>query len=392
MNKLILTFLFALLIGCATTETNTTTEQMDIGLTKLPAQADEAQSQTKVGDSKNLTLPPNAKVDWQRFFKSPPDTQQRSLLEKELVAQKDTEDVASLLKKGRNELALGRIPAAENSFRQVLRKDNNNNEALLELSQLYLRRKELGRTFEFLAQVRDQLQSMEKKDTSLVFRYRYILALAYIAREEVEEGHKILSDLIAIDKSFAPGYAALASSYLNLGKVSVAEFIIRRGLDRGGEGDAALYNLLGVISQKSNDNVQALEHFNKALKLAPGYIPAMVNRARTMIESRQFDPAELDLQQAITMAPSSVEAHIALGICKKQMGRFDAAKAAFARAIELDPESASARFNMGVLLADKFQKPGEALRLFYEVTQTKEHNPEIKNLAQVYLDDLRQNR
>src|SRR5690349_6167011 len=90
-----------ILSGCFGSSGSELKEPLDIDLKKEPVQGEEKKPE-------NLTIPADARIDWQKFFKPGPDAQQRSLLEQDLATAKDADDVNSLLKKGRNELALGR--------------------------------------------------------------------------------------------------------------------------------------------------------------------------------------------------------------------------------------------------------------------------------------------
>jgi Tfp pilus assembly protein PilF len=335
-------------------------------------------------------IPASAVMNWQNFFKAPPSDIQRNDLEKKLAKWTDDDNITSMIEKGRSEAALGRVAAAEVSFRKALRLDDDNKEAALELASLFIKKKETNEAFEFLAQVRDGINSADKVSPEFVFRYRYTLALGYIARNDRAKAHEILSDLIGIDRGFTPAYTALASSYLAIGKDSVAEFVVRRGLDRGKDKDSAgLMNLMGVISLQRKQADSASEWFSKALDLTPTFVPALVNRACLGIRDFQYDLAEQDLKQAILLDPFNVDALIALGITQKKQGNVSGAKAALTKAVDLAPDNASARFNLGVLMVENLKKPNEALRLFNEVIQTPEPSEKIKALAKSYISDLK---
>src|SRR5690606_37788583 len=125
---------------------------------------------------------PSAVVNWQNFFKPAPDAKERGLLEKRLGTWTDTDDAADLVKRGRAELALGKLVAAETSFRQALRLQDDNRDAKLELAALYLRKNEVPRAFELLADVRDVIGYSDDISQTFLLKYRYTLALGYLAR------------------------------------------------------------------------------------------------------------------------------------------------------------------------------------------------------------------
>jgi Tfp pilus assembly protein PilF len=237
----------ALLSWDCTSTDHTKTEDLDV----TAAGATTGKPAGEVGTTNaNTQTSKSPAADWQSFFKGPPSAPERSQLEKKLETWKDDDKPDELLKKARAEVAIGRYGAAEASLRRAIRLSPDDLDANLELSLVYLRKRDIVRTFELLSQVKDLMASTETLKPEFVFRYRYALALSYIERGDREKGHKILSDLIGIDKGFAPAYASLASSYLEIGKDSVAEFVVRRGLDRVSD-HAGLLNLMGVIMRRS---------------------------------------------------------------------------------------------------------------------------------------------
>lgn len=334
-------------------------------------------------------LPATAVTNWQGFFKAPPSQKERSLLEQRLSTWQDKETAENLVAKGRTELALGRLAAAETSLRKALRLKDDSAEAQLELAALYLRKRDMAMAFELLSQVKDSIATNEAVGQPFVFRYRYTLALAYIARGDRDKGHKVLSDLIGIDKTFAPAYTSLASSYLDLGKDSVAEFVVRRGLDRVKD-HAGLQNLMGVISRKSRQLDAARTWFDKALVADPHFAPALVNRAMLSATNLEYGAAEEDLLTALVQDPQNSDALVCLGIVQRRQGNFTGAKASLSKAVDVDPDNAFARFNLGMLLSEDLKRPNEALRLFHEVTQTSRASAELKEQAKSLIQDLKQ--
>lgn len=388
-------FAVAQIAGCSSTDNKSkaASDQLDIALTNKPAEGIPSfakNSSVSLADKGELitVLSESDRDAWKDFFKPAPSADERSMLEKKVATWKNSSSPDELVKRGQNQSALGLYAAAEASFRECLRLKPDNIDAALELAILYLRRKNLPGTFEMLSQVKDGIYSQQKASGALAFRYRYVLALALIERGDREKGHRVLSDLIGLNKEFAPGYAALASSYLNMGKDSVAEFIAKRGLDRGKD-DAALMSILGVIAEKRNEPLQARSWYNKALEISPTYAAALVNRANLAILESEYGPAEEDLQKAISVAPNSVEAFVALGIVQRKTGRYTAARDNFNKALEVDPDSAIARYNLGVLSMADLNQPAEAMRLFTEVLQIKGGRDDLRESAKTLLTELR---
>lgn len=336
-------------------------------------------------------FPSEAVTNWQMFFKGPPSVGERSQLEQKLQKWTDNDTVTGLLAKGRNETALGHYAAAEISYRKALRLDTNNHDALLELASMYLKKGDIVTSFDLLAQVREVTTTSEKITQTFVFKYRYILAMAYIARGDRDKGHAILSDLIGEVKTFAPAYTALASSYIEMGRLSVAEFVMKRATDRIKD-SPAVFNLMGYIYQRDRQLEAARRWYDKALALNPNYAPALVNRGNLYAQQYELDQAEKDLLSALAADPLSSDAMVSLGIVQKRKGNLAGAKVSLTKAVDLDPGNAYARFNLGVLLANDLKQPTEAMRLFNEVLQTSNASQELSNLARNYLADLQRDQ
>ena len=332
--------------------------------------------------------PASAVIDWQAFFKPPPSKAERGILESRLGKWDDKEDPDALVVKGRLEVAMGRYGYAETSFRKALRLNDKHPDAMLELASLFLRRRAWIETFDLLARIKETINSDQAISQSFIFRYRYTLAMAYIGRDERAKGHKVLSDLLGIDKSFAPAYIALASSYLADGKDNIAEFIARRGLDRTKD-QAPLINILGIVALRAKQIEAALQHFDLVLEINPRFVPALVNRAIISTHSLEYAAAEQDLMAALRVDPYHIDSLVALGVVQKKQGNISAAKAALSKAVDLAPDDPHARFNLAVLYADDLKKPNEAARLFTEVLQTPSSAIELKRTARSYLDGLK---
>jgi Tfp pilus assembly protein PilF len=388
--KIITIIIFALAATACTSTGDKETDDLDVA---MPSTDEDEKSvtyadvvPTKPAGEK---VPANAVMNWQSFFKAPPTTVQRKILEAKLAKWIEKETPDELVAKGRMEIAVGRLAAAETSLRRALRLKPDHLDASLELASLYIRQRDLTRAFEFLAQVRDGIATSENLPNEFVLKYRYTLALGYVHRGDRDKGHAILSDLIGVDKGFAPAYAALASSYLATGKEGVAEFVVRRGLDRCKD-DPTLMNLMGVIAQRQRQTDTALQWYERALAAAPAFVPALVNRAILHTKNLEYAAAEQDLVRALHHDPQNVEALVALGIVQRKQGNITAARASLSKAVDLRPDDAHARFNLGVLMVDDLKRPSEAMRLFHEVMQTPGATEDVKRLAKTYLGELQQ--
>lgn len=342
-----------------------------------------------ISAGESTDIPADAVTNWQKFFKPTPESAERDLLAKRLQTWKETSNTNDLIERGRTELALGQLKAAETSFRQALRHDENNLDASLELATIYIKRHETGKAFDFLAAIGRDIGTRDDVSQKFIFRYKYILALGHLAQNDTEKGHEILSDLIATDGTFSPGYCALATSYLEHNKVEIAEFVVRRGMDRA-KPSANLYNLMAVIAMRQNQEAAARNWIERSLTLSPSYPPALVNRANLSLRGLEYEAAENDLKKALVGDPTSIDALVGLGLAQKHQGRIQDAKSSLEKAIDISPDSASARYNLAILMIENFKKPHTAARLFHEVTQSAPKSSQLHQMATRYLGQMEQ--
>lgn len=371
-----------LLFACVTEKDPAVREDLDVA--KVEVSNTEGQPNSSTPQSSD---PAQAAFDWKVFFKGPVTREDRQHIEKKLSIWKDEGTVQDYVTKGRHEIAVGRLPSAEANLRIAMRLDSANLDTRLELAQLYLLRKDNRRALEFLAGIKDSMTKAERTDPAFVFRYRYALGLAMLERGQIDKGHQILSDLIAQDPTFVPGYAALASSYLRHGRAQLGEFVAKRALDRT-TNDPSILNILGVVAEKKANLDDATNWYNQALALKPQYTQAIINRARVALRKGDLLFAQEELTRALEISPTSTGALIAMSQIKRRSGKATEALDLLSKALTIEPESAAVRFQLASLYRGDLKRPLEAQRLLREVIQTNDQNEEIKSLAKAQLDTL----
>jgi len=96
------------------------------------------------------------------------------------------------------------------------------------------------------------------------------------------------------------------------------------------------YHALGLYTE-------AVDEFDKALGLCPGYPDIHTRRALSCRELGRYADAKASLLRAIELKPNYVEAHVNLGILYHKLGNRTEAVGMLERALQLDPEHRVAR-------------------------------------------------
>ncbi len=332
----------------------------------------------------------SAKIfEWQRYYKNPPSSTDKAEMATQIQTDGKSSSISAQLRAARNALALGDRNRSKNLYTDVLKRDSENLDAQLEMTHIYLGENDSQRAFDYLTSVKSILDKTERPDKDYTIRYRYALALAYLKGKTRADGHKILTDLIEAEPSFTLAYATLAQSYLENGKVELAEFIIKRGLDQD-TNDPRLMNQLGIMHLKAGRTTEAKDWIQKALDKDPSFVPALVNRAQLAMQRREFVLAENDLKKACELEPLNPDAYITRGILYRQMGKVTAAKSSLEHAMEISPLNSYARFQLAGLLQDEFKDKTAALQLYYDVLQSSD--VELRNLANIQIQSIRDSR
>lgn len=379
----IIFFIISILLtyACASTKERDHSKSMDLVKNNASRQS------AKVADPER-PVSAQAAFNWQKAFKGPPTSKERPALQVTIKQLTDSHAFEDLVKKGRNEFALGLAEAAELSFRKALRIEPRNVDVLIDLASVLQRLRRTSAAFDVLADARSILNSQESPEESLVFRYRYILAMTHLANDDRARAHPILSDLVGKDRTFLPGYGALAFSYLKDGKDSVANFIVEQALDRGGD-HPSLYNILGLLAERQGKVAAARSHYNRAISLNDSYAPALVNRGNLYLAANELVMAEADYKRALDADPSSTDALIGLAVSFRKSGRYATAKEKLLRVLDLDGDNPQARFNLAILLRDNLKDEGLALRYYNEVLQSDRASTSLKTTAKAAIEEIR---
>ncbi len=110
------------------------------------------------------------------------------------------------------------------------------------------------------------------------------------------------------------------------------------------------YNL-GNYYLDRGDFQQAVASYDKALKVEPRGVLAMVNKAMAYARMGENQKADDVLEQALKVAPGNAAANFNLGLLKAEQNDLVAAEQHLRAALKTDPQMAQAAYNLGVLLA-----------------------------------------
>jgi tetratricopeptide (TPR) repeat protein len=139
-----------------------------------------------------------------------------------------------------------------------------------------------------------------------------------------------------------------------------------------------VHNNLGLALLQKGQMDEAVEHFQKALALQPGFGDAHNNLGLILFQRGQVDEAIDHFQKALAIHPENAPAHYNLGNALLHKGQLDGAGAQFKKAIEFDPAYGEAHNNLGNVLLDE-GKVDEAIIHFQKALELQPDYGEAHN-------------
>jgi predicted O-linked N-acetylglucosamine transferase (SPINDLY family) len=117
-----------------------------------------------------------------------------------------------------------------------------------------------------------------------------------------------------------------------------------------------------------NDYARALECFDEAVRIAPGFAEALTNRGAVLVALHRPSEAIESLDRAVAANPSMAESWNNRGNALSVLGRFEDAVASFNRVLALRPRLIEALVNRGTALL-ALRRPDEALASYGEALE-----------------------
>lgn len=165
-----------------------------------------------------------------------------------------------------------------------------------------------------------------------------------------------LSSALGVDSDNVQAYTTYGLVYMegwqkNKNRLDLAKLLLDEAKKRN-ERSADLQNAYGLYYMHRSALSEALQHFQSAVELRPGFIAARMNVGLTTLGFRKYDTAKDQFSKVIEIAPKNYDAVIGLGNALRGLKDFEGAEAQFKKAQQLEPKRGEAFYNLGVLYKD----------------------------------------
>ncbi len=147
-------------------------------------------------------------------------------------------------------------------------------------------------------------------------------------------------------------------------------------------------NMAGALALQAGNMPAALEHFSRAVEVAPDFAQGFNNRGVALQQMKRWDEALASFDRAAALQPNFTDALYNRGVVLGEMKRWEEALQAYARALELDPRNARVHNNRGNVL-QKLRRWNEALASYERALEARPDHPEVLNNRGTVLRELR---
>jgi tetratricopeptide (TPR) repeat protein len=144
------------------------------------------------------------------------------------------------------------------------------------------------------------------------------------------------------------------------------------------------WNNLGILAAREGRTEEAVQNFQRALQIDPGFLIALQNLGNTYRQQKRWQDAQDVLQRALQVSPESPEANYSLGMVFAQLNDTEHAYEYLEKALTSRPVYPEALNNLGVLYM-RTQRPRDAEKSFKEsIRVAPAFDQSYLNLARLY--------
>ncbi len=203
----------------------------------------------------------------------------------------------------------------------------------------------------------------------------------YPNNQRAREGFRLVEGpFIGQKRGLTPDEKNTLFKAINERRFNDAHALVQKCIQSAGP-SVFIYNILGIIFDRTGDQKRAAAHYEIAVKLRPDDPEILGNYGQCLRVAGQYDLAKETLERALTYDPNSAQAHNNLGNVLREMGEAERAIECFKKTAELTPKAPQPLSNIANVLREVGDKP--AAKQYYKAAlKVAPHSGEIlRNLA-----------
>lgn len=233
--------------------------------------------------------------------------------------------------------AMGDSAGALSSFRRALSVNQHHVHALNAAAQIYMAGGDLKRAEQLLRHA----VRIDAANVSVLCSFGTVLQ----KMGKHAEAESVFSKALELNAANSQAHAGYALVLRDMGRHEEAIKRAREGVDLDPK-DPGLWNNLGTCHLAAGDQLEAIECFNQAVRLKPGFVDAIKNLAKAHsdygirwdADNRFLDRSVEIYKQVLARHPSAI-AHSNLALALERAGNFNEAVFHHREAVNLEPHN-----------------------------------------------------
>jgi tetratricopeptide (TPR) repeat protein/ADP-heptose:LPS heptosyltransferase len=255
----------------------------------------------------------------------------------------------------------GRLPAAEQIYRQILQGEPNHADALHLLGVLF---HQLGNE---QAAVDSIGRAITLKPQSAAFHSN--LGLCYQSLGRRDEAVACWRRALDLQPDLADSLSNLGNALREQGELDEALACCRRAVQVKPD-FAEAHNNLGTVLRAQGKLDEAADCYRRAIELKPAFAEAHSNLGNALQAQGSLAEAVASEQRAIDLKPDYADAHLNLGGAFRDQEKLSEAADCYRRALQIQPNYAEAHLNLGSVLQSQ-SKLAEAVANYRRALELK---------------------
>ncbi len=240
----------------------------------------------------------------------------------------------------------GHLAQAKVIYRDVLKLQPHNPDALHLLGTIAIKENEFQRAHDLIA------QAIAFNSQHPIFQYNYGIVLYELGR--FEESIVSYNQAIATQPQYAVLYLNRGNSQQKLKQFEAAVISYDQAIMLQ-PAYAEAYSARGVALKELRQYDAALSSCRKAIQFNPRLADAYSNLGNVLLRFKRYDEALVYYEHAIELKSNFPDAYFNRGVVLALLTKLDAALASYAKAIALNSDYVRAHFNMGKVFFAKRQ-------------------------------------
>ncbi|TAN45966.1 MAG: tetratricopeptide repeat protein [Nitrospirae bacterium] len=286
----------------------------------------------------------------------------------------------------------GKLYYAQNGYKDILKVEPDNADALHLLGTLKFQLKEYRAAVELIS------RAIELDPSSALFYFSLANIFAGMGLKDAAEDH--YEKAISLEPDFGAAYFNLANLHLSAEDFDKARICYRKAIDLDLNPAQSYFNI-GTIQFKQKHFEEAIKSFNTSARFEPGRAETFLNIALSYQELNKFPESVECYKKALALKPDYTLASFNFGVTLFLFGKLSEALICFSQVIDAEPDHVDALNNLGNVYRELgmfdaserfFRKAIEANpnlpHLWSNILYLKNFNPDI-TLQEMFVEHLK---